>query len=330
MDFDYNKIFAGKTYTKNGIVKPYKSTASVLKNYKTIVDWVKDVDCSNAGVVLARISQYPTWKSQKTRGDKLVDLGTVIRNLDDTDLQKLGIHPNNRGDVLQAYSSVSWNAVSNAPSTQARLHKKKTPQEAVVWWDADKHTEFVEERVQQARDLVKKGLVNLSDSEKDDLQQCILVIWYKYMPNIRALQHTLKKREYNDHCNFVIKHGQSNDPQYVITYNDHKTDDIQGPVGHIVNGETKSIVQEFMEPLFDLYPVSTYLFNNIDKRRPFTDAEFYRYIVKAHGDDLGARILRVMEHSDLWKGIPSLNQVLNDIAERGHLSIGRSMSYARN
>ena len=330
MDFDYNKIFAGKTYTKNGIVKNYKSTKAILKNYKTIVDWVKDIDCSDAGVVLARISQYPTWLSQKTRGDKMNELSTVIRNLDETDVQKLGINPNNRDDVLKAYSIASWNEVSNAPSTKARLHKKKTRQEEDVWWDADKHTEFVEDRVEQARDLVKKGLNNLSDSEKDELQQCILVIWYKYMPNIRALQHTLKKREYNDHCNFVIKHGQSNDPRYFITYNDHKMCDIQGPVCHIVNGVNKSVVQGFMETLFELYPLSSYLFNNFDKRRPFTDAEFYRYIVKAHGDFLGARILRVMDHSDLWKGVPSLNEVLNDIAERGHLSIGRSMSYARN
>ena len=208
MDFDYNKVYAGKTFTnKKGEVKTYKSTKSVLNNIKTIVEWCKEVDFSDAGAVLARIAQYPTWKSKKTRGDKMTDLATFIRILDESDLEKLRIDPLRRGDVLKAYSSTSWNEVLNVPSTQARLLKRKSPEEPEVWWDPEQHTEFVQNKIDRARELVAKGLSNLSDMEKDELQQCILVIWYKYMPNIRALQHTLKKNEYNEHSNFVVKYG---------------------------------------------------------------------------------------------------------------------------
>lgn len=328
MDFDYNRVYAGKVYTnKKGEVKPYKSTKSVLTNIKKIVDWCQEVDFSDAGAIRARIKQYPGWPCDKTCGDKMTDLATFIRILDITGLEKLGINPLDKPNVLKAYSSNAWDLVDNAPSTVARKEKRKRPEEADIWWDPEQHTEFVQNKIDRARELIQRGLANLSDDEKDELQQCILVIWYRYLPNIRVLQHTLKKSEYNDHSNFLVRYPLG---RVVIIYNSHKMASVQGAVVHNVSEVEHNEMQEFIDVLFDMYPKSTHLFNHLSKRRPFTDAEFYKYIIKAHGDEIGARLLRVMEHSEFWDGIPSYNAVMEYITARGHSSIGRSMEYGRN
>jgi hypothetical protein len=331
MEFNYYEIFKGKTHIKKGNPIPYKCDVETVRMYDAVFEHLLQgevPDFNDAGKVLSKLKEHHNW-GDLTAGKKLSALSTLIRCMNDEELGKLGIRPTKKEDVLKAYCDLTKGVIKNAPSTQNRKKQKLSKHEENIW-NKEQYDTYVEEKAKRGVSLIQKGTQNLSDNEKDELQQCALVLWYSRLKNVRALQHTIRKSGYSDYSNFIIK-GYNRSPM-VIIYNFHKLNQNTGiprPIPHIFTYDENPVLYELIEKLYELWPDSPYLFTDFKNRRNFEENAFRKYLCAAHGKEIGSRLLRVMQKTDFHQACPSLLEVEEECALTGQTDPKQSAAYVR-
>ena len=328
MSFDYNAVYAGKIDPKTK--KLYKSTAEHLNKVKAIVDWCIEgnVDFNDIVSVKARFAEHPGWKAETTRGQYLSMLSTFIRLLDTDDLQKLNIRDHDA--VLKTYCVNARQGVMEAPQTQNRILKRKRADEEKAW-NSQQHNDFVADRKKVAFEHLARGLDKSTDGQKQEFQECVLVVWCKELNNMHAVQHLILKNGYNDRSNFIVRQKVSPfyQPPMYITYNDHKIEFYQGTVVQEISQTECPDLYKLVYALYDMTALP-HLFSDLKNNRAFADDDaFRRYLKKCHGNELGARLLRVMSRTDFHINGKSLREMAKSAHENGHPNIFTDMGYAK-
>jgi len=334
MNFNYQQIYEGKTYIKNGVSVAYKLDKYKISEYNHTLTWLSagNADYRDAGNVFRRLKENPSWS--KSSAKKLSSLSTLIKLLGAEDLAKMNITEAQKENVLNAYVQLAKAETLKTDCVVNRYNKRKSPSEEGMW-NKEEYEMFVQKKVDRAAELYQLGLENMTDIQKNEFQGCVLVLWYSVFRNIRALQGTIRKKNIDTDYNNYIQIGDdvaTHKSPIVIIYNIHKANRVTGitdKIIHILEEEQNPVLFNFIKILSTMCDESSYLFNDFVNRRRFENIPFCKFLMTAHNGEVGARLLRVMQKTEFWETCPSLAEVEKELYETGQKRISESISYSR-
>lgn len=321
--FDYKKIFAHKKqfFNVGGLYKTVpQSMDHVIRKLREKCNGNMD----DPHVILRAASD--TWD----RWDQVIQKFASFINVCDDEkvLRKLNINP----DPNQL--KIMWQILNDASVgkkvqiTQKTITDRKFEIQDLEW-SISEYDNYCKNAVKKAHALCDQAY--MSNDEKNNFIECLVVVMYRYSKNLRAIQNTIVTSRHGANHVVCPKSLDGVPLKMYINYYEHKNAHHgTGPVVHEFCPIADKDLYRFLNKAIELskkHPEQELIIYNYVKTRSYSTKQFRELVLKAHGTVIGTRMLRILQITRNHQGaMPSYEELAKLAADCGH-NMKRDLQY---